>query len=57
MAKKKGKRQIVVLESTAGTGHQYWTEKNVQNTPDKMTLKKYDPVAREHVDYKEGKVK
>ncbi|MEO5561623.1 MAG: 50S ribosomal protein L33, partial [Dokdonella sp.] len=33
------------------------TDKNKKNTPDKMLVKKYDPVVRKHVEYKEGKIK
>ncbi len=54
---KKGKRELIKLESTAGTGHFYTTVKNKQNTPDKIQLKKYDPVARRHVLYKETKLR
>jgi len=50
-------RDIIKLVSTAGTGHYYTTTKNKKNTPDKLVLKKYDPVIRKHVDYKETKVK
>ncbi len=45
------------LNSSAGTGHFYTTTKNKRNTPDKMQMKKYDPVVRKHVIYKEGKIK
>jgi large subunit ribosomal protein L33 len=45
------------LVSTAGTGHFYTTQKNKKNTPAKMLKKKYDPVVRKHVDYKEAKIK
>ena len=54
---KKGKREKVKLESSAGTGHFYTTVKNKQTTPNKLELKKYDPVARKHVPYKETKLK
>jgi large subunit ribosomal protein L33 len=54
---KKGKREKVKLESSAGTGHFYTTAKNKQNTPGKLELRKYDPVARKHVVYKEKKLK
>ncbi len=54
---KKGPRQTVKLVSSAGTGHCYYTEKNTRETPDKLVLKKYDPVQRKHVEYKEGKMK
>lgn len=45
------------LNSTAGTGHFYVTRKNTRTMPDKMSVRKYDPVARKHVQYKEGKIK
>ena len=45
------------MNSTAGTGHFYTTDKNKRTTPDKLEMKKYDPVARQHVIYKEGKIK
>jgi large subunit ribosomal protein L33 len=54
---KKSKREQVKLESSAGTGHFYTTAKNKQNTPAKLELKKYDPVVRKHVVYKEKKLK
>ena len=54
---KKGKREKIKLESSAGTGHFYTTRKNRTNTPDKLEFKKYDPVARKHVVYKETKLK
>jgi len=47
----------IKLESSAGTGHFYTTDKNKRNTPGKMEIKKYDPVARKHVMYKETKIK
>ena len=48
----KGIREKIKLESTAGTGHFYTTTKNKRNMPEKMLIKKFDPVARKHVDYK-----
>jgi large subunit ribosomal protein L33 len=54
---KRGKREKIKLESSAGTGHYYVTTKNKTNTPDKLEFKKYDPVARKHVPYKETKLK
>jgi large subunit ribosomal protein L33 len=45
------------LNSTAGTGHFYVTKKNARTMTEKMVVKKYDPVKREHVEYKEGKIK
>jgi large subunit ribosomal protein L33 len=50
-------REKIKLESSAGTGHFYTTTKNKRNQPDKMEIKKYDPVARKHVMYKETKLK
>jgi large subunit ribosomal protein L33 len=50
-------REKIKLESTAGTGHYYTTTKNKRTTPDKMEIRKFDPVARKHVIYKEGKIK
>ncbi|RAY14815.1 50S ribosomal protein L33 [Actinomadura craniellae] len=46
-------RPVVKLRSTAGTGHTYVTRKNRRNDPDRLVLRKYDPVAREHVPYRE----
>ena len=54
---KKGKRDRIKLESSADTGHFYTTEKNKTNTPGKLEMKKYDPVVRRHVVYKEKKLK
>ena len=51
------KRDKIRLVSSAGTGHFYTTDKNKKNTPDKMEMKKFDPVARKHVAYKETKLK
>ena len=45
------------LNSTAGTGHFYVTKKNARTMTEKMTVNKYDPVARKHVAYKETKLK
>ncbi|MBA2709975.1 MAG: 50S ribosomal protein L33 [Tatlockia sp.] len=47
----------VKMESTAGTGYYVTTTKNPRNHPEKMELKKYDPVIRKHVIFKEKKVK
>ena len=51
------KRDKIRLVSSAGTGHFYTIDKNKKNTPDKMEVKKYDPVIRKHVAYKEAKIK
>ncbi len=54
MAKKaQDVRPIIKLRSTAGTGYTYVTMKNRRNTPDRLVLKKYDPVIRQHVDFRE----
>ncbi len=45
------------LTPSPGTVHIYTTTKNKRTTPDKMEIKKYDPVVRKHVIYKEGKIK
>ncbi|TVR04158.1 MAG: 50S ribosomal protein L33 [Deltaproteobacteria bacterium] len=50
-------REKIRLVSTAGTGFFYTTTKNRRNTPDKLVVKKYDPKARKHVDFKEAKIK
>ncbi|PKO24687.1 MAG: 50S ribosomal protein L33, partial [Betaproteobacteria bacterium HGW-Betaproteobacteria-8] len=47
----------IKLESSAGTGHFYTTTKNKRTMPEKMEIKKFDPVARKHVMYKEAKLK
>ena len=48
---------LIKLVSTADTGFYYVTKKNPRNTTQKMEFKKYDPVARKHVEYKETKIK
>ena len=53
----KGGREKIKLESTAGTGHFYTTDKNKRTTPEKLEMSKFDPVARKHVAYKETKLK
>jgi len=45
------------LNSTAGTGHFYVTKKNARTMTEKMSMRKFDPVVRKHVEYKEGKIK
>lgn len=50
-------RDKIKLESTAGTGHFYTTTKNKRTMTEKMAIKKFDPVARKHVIYKEAKIK
>ncbi|MFW5815584.1 MAG: 50S ribosomal protein L33 [Wenzhouxiangella sp.] len=50
-------RDKIRMVSSAGTGHFYTTNKNKKNTPQKLEFKKYDPVVRKHVMYKEAKIK
>tara|TARA_Y100001970_G_scaffold94591_1_gene119156 strand:- start:57 stop:212 length:156 start_codon:yes stop_codon:yes gene_type:complete len=50
-------QEKIKLVSSAGTGHYYTTTKNKRTHPDKMEVKKYDPVIRKHVSYKESKIK
>ncbi len=57
MAKAKGAREKIRLESSAGTGFFYTTMKNRRNTTGKLQLKKYDPVVRKHVLFKETRLK
>jgi large subunit ribosomal protein L33 len=50
-------RDKIKLVSSAGTGNYNTTEKNTRLHPEKMEVKKYDPVIRKHVIYKEAKIK
>ncbi len=47
----------IKLLSTADTGFFYVTSKNSRTMTDKMTMRKYDPVVRKHVEFKETKIK
>jgi large subunit ribosomal protein L33 len=47
----------VKLVSTADTGYYYVTKKNTRTMTEKLSLKKYDPVAKKHVEFKETKIK
>jgi large subunit ribosomal protein L33 len=47
----------IKLVSTAGTGFYYVTKKNTRTLTEKLSMKKYDPVARKHVEFKEAKIK
>ena len=53
MGKKSDNRPVIKLRSTAGTGFTYVTRKNRRNNPDRLVLKKYDPVIRQHVEFRE----
>ena len=50
-------RDKIKLLSTAGTGHFYTTTKNKRLHPEKLEVKKFDPKAHKHVNYKEAKIK
>jgi large subunit ribosomal protein L33 len=50
-------RDKIKLVSTADTGHYYTTTKNKRTMTEKMEIKKFDPVVRKHVIYKEYKIK
>ncbi|RME51144.1 MAG: 50S ribosomal protein L33 [Caldilineae bacterium] len=54
MAKKKGVRIVIKMRSTESP-HVYWTQKNRRNDPQRLELRKYDPVVRKHVLYREAK--
>jgi large subunit ribosomal protein L33 len=47
----------IKLLSTANTGFFYVTKKNSRTMTEKMSMSKYDPVVRKHVDFKETKIK
>ena len=47
----------IKLVSSADTGFFYVTKKNPRNQTEKMTFRKYDTVARKHVEFKEAKIK
>jgi large subunit ribosomal protein L33 len=47
----------IKLVSTADTGYFYVTKKNTRTKTEKLAMKKYDPVARKHVEFKESKIK
>ncbi len=50
-------RDKIRMVSSAGTGFFYTTDKNKRTTPDKLEMKKFDPVVRKHVMFKEAKIK
>ncbi len=51
---KKGPRVLVKMRSTE-SAHVYMTEKNRRNDPNRMEMRKFDPVVRKHVVYRETK--
>ncbi|MEU7892035.1 50S ribosomal protein L33 [Nonomuraea sp. NPDC049152] len=46
-------RPVIKLRSSAGTGFTYVTTKSRRNNPDRLEVRKYDPVVRRHVTFKE----
>ncbi|MFE9428483.1 50S ribosomal protein L33 [Kitasatospora sp. NPDC006697] len=46
-------RPVTTLRSTAGTGFTYVTRKSRRNDPDRLVLRKFDPVAGRHVEFRE----
>lgn len=48
-------RPVIKLRSTAGTGYTYVTRKNRRNDPERLSLRKYDPRVRRHVEFKESR--
>ena len=51
---KPGNRVQVKMKSSE-SAHHYYTMKNKRNNPDRISLRKYDPVVRKHVEYKEAR--
>jgi large subunit ribosomal protein L33 len=47
----------IKLVSSADTGFFYVTKKNSRTMTEKLSVKKYDPVVRKHVDFREAKIK
>ncbi|NJP07847.1 MAG: 50S ribosomal protein L33 [Chloroflexaceae bacterium] len=54
MASKKGNRIVIKLKSSE-SGHTYTTQKNRKNDSSRIELRRYDPILRRHVMYKETK--
>jgi large subunit ribosomal protein L33 len=48
---------LIKMVSTADTGYYYVTKKNPRTQTEKMEMRKYDPVVRKHVTFKEGRIK
>ena len=49
------KRTIIQLESTAGTGYRYTVSKSKKRHPGRIEFRKFDPIIRKHVIFKETK--
>jgi large subunit ribosomal protein L33 len=54
-SRSKDLRPVIKLRSTAGTGFTYVTRKNRRNNPDRMSIRKYDPMIRAHVEFREDR--
>lgn len=48
---------LIKMVSTADTGYYYVTNKNPRTLTEKLEMRKYDPVVRKHVTFKEGRIK
>ena len=48
---------LIKMVSTADTGYYYVTKKNPRTQTEKIEMRKYDPVVRKHVIFKEGRIK
>ena len=48
---------LIKMVSTADTGYYYVTKKNPRTLTEKLEMRKYDPVVRKHVTFKEGRIK
>ena len=48
---------LIKLVSSADTGYYYVTKKNPRTQTEKLSMRKYDPIVRKHVEFKEGKIK
>lgn len=48
---------LIKMVSTADTGYYYVTKKNPRTQTEKLEMRKYDPVVRKHVTFKEGRIK
>ena len=48
---------LIKMVSSADTGFYYVTKKNSRTMTDKLVMKKYDPIAKKHVEFRETKIK
>ncbi len=53
VARRNELRPVIKMRSTAGTGYTYVTRKNRRNDPDRLVMRKYDPIVRRHVEFRE----